>query len=175
MAACGEQLIKKTRITPARLKAHYKRCHDGLDPQTAGFKCQEIGLCTTLVTGGAQDQLMELFGMRADHCKAFPTARMLLQNMHKTNAAFGDADAYAGTSHGHETYNTFRTCIRVLHPHAILHPPLYRCERNVHDVHPLNASTRRFASTCSCFHGAVPWQDRKLAHVCQRARIRCVA
>ena len=94
MAACGEQLIKKTGITPARLKAHYKRCHDGLDPQTAGFKRREIGLCTTLVTGGAQDQLMELFGMRADHCKTFPTARMLLQNMHKTNAAFGDADAY---------------------------------------------------------------------------------
>ena len=106
MAACGEQLIKKTGITPARLKAHYKRCHDGLDPQTAGFKRREIGLCTTLVTGGAQDQLMELFGMRADHCKAFPTARMLLQNMHKTNAAFGDTDAYAGTSHAHETYNT---------------------------------------------------------------------
>ena len=72
---------------------------------------------------------------------------MLPQNMHKTNAAFGDADAYAGTSHAHETYNTFRTCIRVLHPHAILHPRLYRCARNVHDVYPPNASTRRFAST----------------------------
>ena len=160
MAACGEQLIKKTGITPARLKAHYKRCHDGLDPQTAGFKRREIGLSTTLVTGGAQDQLMELFGLRADHCKAFPTARMLLQNMHKTNAAFGDADAYAGSSHAHETYNTFRTCIRVLHPHAILHPRLYRCARNVHDVHPPNASTSRFASTCTCFHSAVPRQDR---------------
>ena len=175
MAACGEQLIKKTGITPARLKAQYRRCHDGLDPQTARFKRREIGLCTTLVTGGAHDQLMELFGMRADHCKAFPTARMLLQNMHKTNAAFGDVDAYAGTSHAHETYNTFRTCIRVLHPHAILHPRLYRCARNVHDVHPPNASTRRFASTCTCFHSAVPRQDRKLPYVCPRARIRCVA
>ena len=67
MAACGEELITKTGITPTRLKAHYKRCHDGLDPQTAGFRRREIGLCTTLVTGGAQDQLMELFGMRADH------------------------------------------------------------------------------------------------------------
>ena len=66
---------------------------------------------------------MDLFGMRADQCKALPTARMLLQNIHKTNAAFGDTDAYAGTSHAHETYNTFR----VLHPHAILHPRLYRC------------------------------------------------
>ena len=47
MAACGKQLIKETGITPARLKAHYKRCHDGLDPQTAGFKRREIGLCIT--------------------------------------------------------------------------------------------------------------------------------
>ena len=122
MAACGELLIKKTGIILARLKVHYKRCHDGLHPQTAGFQRRGLGLCTTFVTSGAQDQLMELFAMRADHCKAFPTARMLLHNMHKKNSAFGDADAFAGTSHAHETYNAYKTCIRVLHPHAILHP-----------------------------------------------------
>ena len=87
----------------------------------------------------------------------------------------GNVEKMAGTSHAHETYNTFRTCIRVLHPHAILHPRLYHCARNVHDVHPPNASTRRFASTCTCFHSAVPRQDRKLPHLCQCARIRCVA
>ena len=38
MAACGEQLIKKTGITPARLKAHYKRCQDWVGSANSGIQ-----------------------------------------------------------------------------------------------------------------------------------------
>ena len=147
MAACGEQLIKKTGITPARLKAHYKRCHNGLDPQRAGFKRREIGLCTTLVTGGAQDRLMELFGCgqtsarrsrRQEWCcrtctRPTPPLETLIpmQVLHmRTRRIIRSERASEFCIHtpfcipaNTAPHEKAMTCIHRMHPHAVLHPP----------------------------------------------------